>query len=292
MEKWQLRTKTNLKLSISSSFESIFNLKKKYRGISIRKVVLRGHSIFTCSMSKVNVWEVFDCFRVFLVMLWVRKVQHTLLNCFSCLSCFAWMLLHSVRSTCSALLAFEKRRMLTAVGTQSNISSRDVARCSSICTLLPEVLGHLTWWTWMHLEISGGTRPTSLDNGLEPRVSVAWIKSEIFSHGFPALKCCWIMTLESSFVCLFLTRCIRGYCTLWDSYLFESSAWCHVLIRAQKLGKGLWLFSNLRSKRKNERGKGSALNPSLGWQRWFSRTTLEGTEQELGLCSCKKQINR
>lgn len=205
---------------------------------------------------------------------------------------FAWMLLHSVRSTCSALLAFEKRRTLTAVGTQSNISSRDVARCSSICTLLPEVLGHLTWWTWMHLEISGGTRPTSLDNGLEPRVSVAWIKSEIFSHGFPALKYCWIMTLESSFVCLFLTRCIRGYCTLWDSYLFESSAWCHVLIRAQKLGKGLWLFSSLRSKRKNERGKGSALNPSLGWQRWFSRTTLEGTEQELGLCSYKRQINR
>ena len=96
------------------------------------------------------------------------------------------------------------------------------------------------------------------------------------------------MTLESSFVCLFLTRHIWGSCTLWDSYLLEYSSWCHVLIRAQKLGKGLCLFSSLKSKRKNEGGKGSMPNPSLGRQRWFSRSRLEGTEQELGLRPCKR----
>lgn len=92
------------------------------------------------------------------------------------------------------------------------------------------------------------------------------------------------MALESSFVCLFLTRLIWGSRTLWDSYLLDCSSWCHVLMRAQKWGKGLWFFFSLKSKRRNEGVRDSTLNPSLGWQRWFSRNPLEGTEQELGLC--------
>lgn len=95
------------------------------------------------------------------------------------------------------------------------------------------------------------------------------------------------MTLDSSSVSLFLTRHIWGSHRLWDSYLLEYSSWCHVLISAQKLRRGLHLFSSLKSKRNNEGGKGSTLNLSLGWQRWCSRNTLDGTEPDWGFISAR-----
>lgn len=141
----------------------------------------------------------------------------------------------------------------------------------------------------MHLDISDGTRLICVGNQLELTVSVAWIKSEYIFTWFPCLEILLDYDTGVQFcMSIFDQAYIRLSHTLWDSYSREYSSWCHVLIRAQKLGKWLCLFSSLKSKRKNEGGRGSTLNPSLGWQRWFCKNPLEGIQQELGLCPCKR----
>lgn len=142
----------------------------------------------------------------------------------------------------------------------------------------------------MHLEISDGTKHTQTQfRQLGWAHSVCGMdKTKVHFHMVSSPWNSWITTLESSFACIFLTRFIWNPCTLWDSYLLESSSWWHVLIRARKLREELCLFSSL--KRKNEGGKGSALNPSLEGQRWLSRNPLEGTKQHLWLCPCEKHI--
>lgn len=87
------------------------------------------------------------------------------------------------------------------------------------------------------------------------------------------------MTLDSSSVSLFLTRHTWGSHRLWNSYSLEYSSWCHVLISAWKLQRGLCLFSSLKSERKKEGGKGSALNLSLGGKGGAPETLWVGQSQ-------------